>query len=85
MSENTACDAVRKILLFAADHLLNNLVKGLSVQEQLSTRAMYEDVQNFPGVVGTLDWTHIQIRKHQNMVLIIITVKSTTELSCKDV
>lgn len=63
MSESTACDAVHELIQFIHQYLLNKVVTWPSAQEQQEMKEMYFDLKKFPGVVGMLDGTHIQIRR----------------------
>lgn len=62
-SESTACDAIRKLLKFMSDHLLNKLIVWPSADERQRIAALYEESKGFPGVVGMIDGTHIPIRR----------------------
>ena len=62
-SESTACDAVRSLLIFCADELLDKLISWPSQDEQQECSEMYMESKNFPGVIGMIDGTHIPIRR----------------------
>ena len=62
-SESTACDAVRSLLLFCADELLDKLITWPSQHKQQECSEIHMDSKNFPGVIGMIDGTHIAIRR----------------------
>ena len=63
MSESTACNAVHDLLHFTHEFLLNKVVMWPTNEEQLETKALYNDIFNFPGVIGMIDGSHIEITK----------------------
>ena len=62
-SKSTACVAIRRLLTFLADHLLDKLIVWPSDAAQQQSSALYEETKGFPGVIGMVDGTHIPIRK----------------------
>lgn len=62
-SESTACDAVRNLLRFFSDKLLDKLIKWPTPAEQQAIAAEYNEKKKFPGVIGMIDGTHIAIKK----------------------
>ena len=63
MSESTACDSIRKLLKMISKNLLEKFINWPSQNEQLQCSKHYEDIKGFPGVIGMIDGSHIQIRK----------------------
>ena len=62
-SESTVCDAVRRLLLFCADELLDKLIVWPSQNEQQEVSELYFESRKFPSVIGMIDGTHITIRR----------------------
>ena len=63
VSRSTIFDRVFAVLYVMADQLLPRYVKWPSHSEQRETAEFYDDKYGFPGVVGAIDGTHIQISR----------------------
>lgn len=63
ISESTACCAVRNLLHFMNEYLLEELVVWPTAEEKREIQDMYNELKRFPGIVGFIDGTHIQIKK----------------------
>ena len=61
MSESTACIAVHTLLGFVHENLLRKIIVWPSAPEQQEIKSIYSEVKQFPGVIGFIDGTHIQI------------------------
>ena len=62
-SESTVCVAIRKLLLFVSENLLDKLIVWPSEAAQRECSEHYHESKRFPGVIGMVDGTHIQIRR----------------------
>lgn len=62
-SESTANVAIRKLLLFIANHMLKKIIVWPSDAEQQTHADIFEEKKGFPGVIGMIDGTHIHIKK----------------------
>ncbi|XP_055999976.1 putative nuclease HARBI1 [Ostrea edulis] len=63
VSESTASYAIRNLITFIHDYLLNIIILWPTPQEQQEMKDMYMELKHFPGVVGMIDGTHISIKK----------------------
>ena len=62
-SESTASYAIRNLITFVHDYLLDVVILWPTPQEQQEIKDMYFDLKGFPGVIGMIDGTHIAIKK----------------------
>ena len=60
-SESTACDAVRNLLVFCPEEMLDKLIVWPSEYEQQECEEIYEEAMNCPCVIGMIDGTPITI------------------------
>ncbi len=63
VSRSTMFDRVFAVLCVMAQDLLSKFVQWPSAEEQRETAEFYDDKYAFPGVVGAIDGTHIQIAR----------------------
>ncbi len=63
VSRSTMFQRVFAVLFVLANDLLGKFVSWPSAQEQKEVSDYYEDKYSFPGVVGAIDGTHIQISR----------------------
>ncbi len=63
VSHSTMFERVYAVLYVLADELLPKFVCWPSASQQRETSEFYEDKYSFPGVVGAIDGTHIQIAR----------------------
>jgi hypothetical protein len=63
VSESTVCCAVRNLLKFIQDHLLERIITWPTSEERREMSEMYMELKHFPGIVGMLDGSHIPIKK----------------------
>ena len=63
VSESLASNSVRAIIAVTSDVLLDQFIKWPDAEEAREISRLFEDVHNFPGVIGFIDGTHIPIRK----------------------
>lgn len=63
MSESTACCAIRNLIHFIHEKLLEKVVLWPSPEEQQEMKDMFLELKGFPGIVGMIDGSHITIRK----------------------
>ena len=61
--ESTANTAIRNLMLFTKEYLVERLITWPSNHEQLEIGGIYEETKNFPGIRGFIDGSHIAIRK----------------------
>lgn len=62
ISESTAC-AVHDLVCFIHEFLLDKIVVWPTADEQQEMKHLYVELKKFPGVIGMIDGTHIQIKK----------------------
>lgn len=63
VSESTASCAIRNLLQFVKENLVQKMIVWPSDDEMDEIEAMYNDLKGFPGVVGMIDATHIKIHR----------------------
>ena len=63
MDKSTANLSIRNLLSFICTYLCDKLIHWPTRDEQEEMQALYMDLYNFPGIVGMIDGTHVQIRK----------------------
>lgn len=63
VSESTASYAIRNLLAFIAEYLVNILIVWPNAEELQEMQDVYLNVHQFPGVCGMIDGTHIEIEK----------------------
>ena len=61
--ESTVSYAIRNLLLFIQDYLMERIITWPTPDEQQEMQNMYAGLKNFPGVIGMVDGSHIPIRK----------------------
>ncbi len=62
MSESTANMAIRNLLVFLNENLRDTIICWPSDAGKIEIQGKYEELRNFPGVVGMIDGSHIPIR-----------------------
>ncbi len=60
--EHSSC-AVQNLLKFINEYLLEKVVVWPTADEQAEIKSMYEELKNFPGVIGMIDGSHITIHQ----------------------
>ncbi|XP_053407684.1 LOW QUALITY PROTEIN: uncharacterized protein LOC123548132 [Mercenaria mercenaria] len=63
VSESTASSAIRNLLKFTQEQLVDRVITWPSNDELQEIQDMYEELKNFPGVVGMIDGSHIKIKR----------------------
>ena len=58
---NLRC-AIRNLLDFIKENLTKKIILWPTAEEQREIQDMYKELHNFPGVIGMIDESHIQIR-----------------------
>ena len=63
MAESTANLAIRNLMTFVNRFVCEGVICWATAAEQQEMQYMYNDLYNFPGVVGMIDCSYIQIEK----------------------
>ena len=62
VSESTAYVAIRELLVFLNENLRDTFICWPTYADKVKISGKYEELKNFPGVLGMIDGSHIPIR-----------------------
>ena len=63
LSESTANKIVHSLVRFITQYLLDEVIKWPTNEEKQEMTQMINEVYHFPGVIGMIDGTHIEIEQ----------------------